>query len=204
MPQEDACAGKRAGTCYDAGSFVAEIATAMPSTVFRSGNWHVITVNMRFRNKTAEPIVLGYVARSATIIDNFGNRYVPSNPVEASGIGLVDGNKADPQFALRPGETRQATFSQARRLADNNPVGTAYALDLSVAQLEVLYNGQQIRTSREHAMTFPDFALGGPGSGAATAAAPAPPPAAGGTTPPAPTSIKDAADKLKGIFGRKK
>ena len=38
-------------------------------------------------------------------------------------------------------------------------IGSSYTFDVSIAQLEVIYNGQQVRTVREHTMTFPNFAL---------------------------------------------
>ncbi len=80
---------------------------------------------------------------------------------------------------------------QARRTEANQPIGTAYAFDTSIAHLSVLYNGQQVRTEREYSVSFQDFALNAPG--AATSAAPAT-----GTNP---GSIKDTADKISGIFG---
>jgi hypothetical protein len=192
-PSTDGCAGKP--RCYDAGPFIAEIVNASSSFVNRSGRWHTVALNIRFTNRSAEPINLGYMVGTAVMLDNFGNRYVVSAaPEDIRGMGKVTGNAADPQFLLRPGESRAATFGQARLTQANQPLGTAFTFDTTIAHLKVLYNGQQIRTEREYTMTFPDFGLNAPG--AATSATPA-----SGTPPP---SIQDTADKLRGLFGGKK
>jgi hypothetical protein len=80
-------------------------------------------------------------------------------------------------------------------------IGSSYTFDVSIAELEVIYNGQQVRTVREHTLTFPGFALTG-GAGA-TAAAPA-----GGAAPAAGTTdttenIKKAGEAIRGLFGNK-
>jgi hypothetical protein len=173
----DQCAGRI--RCYDAGPFFAEIVTVTPSIFKASYDWHVMTMNIRFTNKTTEPLVLAYVAESGALSDNFGNRYRPSSPPQdVKGMGISTAAKADPQFVLRPGESRAATFIQSRQLprAGNQPMGMAYTFVVSIAQLQVLYNGQQIRTVREHSLTFADW----PPSGTA---APAPPASSGGGAP---------------------
>ena len=133
--------------------------------------------------------------RQEATIDELGNRYAPSAaPDDAKGIGRVQANRADPQFVLRPGETRAATFGQARvmRGTPNAAViGSSYTFDISIAQLEVLYNGQQVRTVREHSMTFPNFT---PAASGAAAAAGAP---AGG---PDAEDIKKAGEAIRNIF----
>jgi hypothetical protein len=195
--EPDACEGK--ATCSDAGPFVAEIVNVTTTRFNAARPWHTVALNVRFRNKTTEPITLGYVAGSGVLIDDLGNRYAPSTaPDDAKGIGRVQANRADPQFVLRPGETRAATFGLARvmRGTPNAAViGSSYTFDVSIAQLEVLYNGQQVRTVREHSMTFPGFAVSGPGA-ASTAAAPS------GASAGAPTAdeIKKAGEAIRNIF----
>jgi hypothetical protein len=67
-------------------------------------------------------------------------------------------------------------------------IGSKYSFDVSIAHLEVLYNGQQVRTVREHSLTFADFGLGG----------------STGTTPDAGVEgITDTAKKIRGIFQKK-
>jgi hypothetical protein len=131
---------------------------------------------------------------TAVLIDNFGNRYVPTGYNEdLKGMGRVDAAKADPQFVLQPNQSRAATFSQSRLTQPNTPIGVGYAFDVTIAHLEVLYNGQQVRTVREHTMTYPDFTLGGP-TGAAGATT-------GSTAAPSTDSLKGTADAIRGIFG---
>ncbi|MGH9349069.1 MAG: hypothetical protein ACRD26_17570, partial [Vicinamibacterales bacterium] len=183
-PEPDACEGKP--RCYDAGPFVAEIVQATASQAKYARAWHIVSMNVRFRNKTNQPIILGYVAGTGVLIDELGNRYAPSNaPEDAKGIGKVHRTGADPQFVLGPGQSRAATFGQSRVVTGNTRViGSKYSFDLSLAQLEVLYNGQQVRTVREYSLTFPDFGLGGTPAGTVE-------------------GITDAAKKLRGIFQKK-
>lgn len=69
----------------------------------------------------------------------------------------------------------------------NQPLGTAFTFDTTIAHLQVLYNGQQIRTVRQYTLTFPDFGLNAPGGATSSA--------------PSPNTIKDAAGAIRGIFG---
>jgi hypothetical protein len=194
----DACGGK-AG-CYDAGPFVAEIVNTVATRENYARPWHTVRLNVRFRNKTNEPIILGYMTGTAVLIDDLGNRYAPSTaPEDAKGIGKVAARSADPQFVLKPGEARNATFAQGRVMRGTQNagiVGMKYTFDMSIAQLEILYNGQQIRTVREHSLSFPSFTVGGAPAGAANQAAPA------GATDTA-ENIKKASDAIRGVLGSK-
>jgi hypothetical protein len=192
--EPDACGGK--SRCYDAGPFVAEI---VQGSLTHEGNFQdrVVRLNIRFRNKTAEPIILAYSTGTSVLVDNFGNRLIwgSGHDNSVTGMGKVEGNSADPQFVLRPGETRAATFTTYRRRPpSSSPDGTGYTFNVTIAQLAVLYNGQQIRTLREHAMTFPDFSLNGP-SGMGVM------PTSGRTNP---QNMKEAGDALRDIFKKKK
>ena len=186
-PPSDGCAGKQ--RCYDAGVFTAEIVNASSSFFNNNkGRWHLVGVNVRFTNRTTEPINLGWVVGTNAMLDNFGNRYGISNPPDdVKGMGKVTARSADPQFALRPGESRAATFGMFFITKPNQPLGTAFTFDTTIAHLQVLYNGQQIRTVRQYTLTFPDFGLNAPGGATSSA--------------PAPNNIKDAADAIRGIFG---
>lgn len=81
---------------------------------------------------------------------------------------MVRRGSADPQFALQPGESRPFTLGFSRTGKPNG--ATAFSADIVLAQLEIL-PGNQIRTVREHAVSFPQLAIG---SLAAPAALPAP------------------------------
>jgi hypothetical protein len=195
VSQADECAGK--ARCYDAGNFVAEVVQVTPSIAKATYDWHVMAMNIRFRNKTNQPLVLAYVTGSGALSDNFSNSYRPSTGAELKGMGAVGGGKADPQFVLRPGESRAATFTHSRPLprAGNQPMGQSYTFVLEIAELEVLYNGQQIRTQRENSLTLTGITAGGGAlsSGAA--------PQSGAE---AAENIKKAGDAIRGLFGGKK
>ena len=202
----DACAGKI--RCFDAGPFSAEILTATATREQSARPWHTVSMNVRFTNKTNAPIILAYVVPTGVLIDDLGNRYTPAGaPNDAKGIGKVQARSADPQFVLRPGESRQATLGQVRVMRGTptaTVIGSSYTFGVSIAELEVIYNGQQVRTVREHSLTFPSFALtGGAGAGATAAA-----PAGNGAAPAAGTTdttenIKKAGEAIRGLFGNK-
>jgi hypothetical protein len=204
--EPDACVGKT--RCFDAGPFVAEILTATATRENYARPWHTVAMNIRFRNKTSEPIILAYVVPTGVLIDDLGNRYVPAGaPNDAKGIGKVQANKADPQFVLRPGESRQATLGQSRVMRGTQTagvIGSSYTFDVSIAQLEVIYNGQQVRTVREHTLTFPNFALTAGAGAAAAGAGNTAAPATAGAPPPTIDDVKKAGEALKGLFGKGK
>lgn len=194
-PRPDLCAGKRA--CYDGGSFVAEI---QHSTLTREGTYQdrVARINIQIRNTGRQPLSLAYVAKSSVLTDNLGNRFfwgtAGTYDTSATGIGKVESNKADPQFTLAPGESRMATFTLRRRPAKNDPDGSTYTYNVSLAQLDVI-NQQQVRTTREHSLIFPDFALN------ASGAAGQPGPAPARTAQP---GLRDLTDAIRGLGKNKK
>ena len=135
----------------------------------------VARIDVQIRNTSSQPISLAYVVKSSVLVDNLGNRFfwgtAGTYDTSATGIGKVEANRADPQFTLAPGESRNATFTLRRRAARTSPDGTGYTYNVSLAQFEVLANGQQIRTTREHALSFTDFGVSLPGAGASAPAA---------------------------------
>jgi hypothetical protein len=153
-PQVDACSGKP--RCYSDGPFMVEVTGVRPSQ--SAYGFHLLEVNVRFRNLMSQPLILAYVARSGVITDNNGKRYEESGALPsltgARGIGTVRGDQADPQFVLRPGAPSNASFVLARSHAPNDPrdpIGATFSFDLSISQLEVLPS-QQIRTVREYSV----------------------------------------------------
>ncbi|MEO8371975.1 MAG: hypothetical protein ABI806_22515, partial [Candidatus Solibacter sp.] len=191
-PRPDQCAGKR--QCFDAGTFVAEIQHAGLS---REGTYQdrVVRLNIQIRNTSQQPLSLAYVTKSSVLTDNRGNRFFWGNAgthdMSATGIGKVEANNADPQFTLAPGESRAATFTLRRRVAKTDPDAGTYTYNVSLAQLEVI-NQQQVRTTREHSLSFADFALNGSAGGATAPSASSPVPA-----------IRDLNNAIRGI-GKKK
>ena len=87
---------------------MAEVIGMTPSQTL--GGFHVLQVNVRFRNLTNQPLILAYVAGSGVITDDNGKRYDQNYEAYvgngAKGIGTVNRVKADPQFVLSPGASR--------------------------------------------------------------------------------------------------
>ena len=158
-PEPDPCEGRL--RCWSEGAIVAEVTGWTGGPV---GRHHVITATIRIRNTSTEPVVLGYRASSSVAIDDAGNRYywgrAGTHDGSAKGIGIVVPQRsADPQFALRPGQSRNATFSLAFFNGINARKGTQYSWDLVLDQLEPL-PGNQIRTLREYSVGFRDVTMG--------------------------------------------
>lgn len=150
---EDPCAG--AARCASAGPFVAQVSQL---TADKPGaRHHGIRLNVKFRNLSAQPIILAYQSGSSGAVDNLGNRYVYGRPsthdTSVQGIGYVTGRSADAQFVLNPGETRAATFNVIRFNSGASQVGTAFNYDVVIQQLEILPS-QQVRTVRDYSLNF--------------------------------------------------
>ena len=104
--------------------------------------------------------------------DNLGNRYywghAGTHDMSASGIGIVEGSKADPQFVLQSGESREASFGLVRYNSGRAELGTTFSYDVVIDQLELL-NGGQIRSLRSYTIGYHDQPLTGGGVTAANA-----------------------------------
>ena len=150
-PPVDNCLGK--SRCYDAGSFSVEVNRLTGSIV--GGRHHVITFTVRIRNVSAQQLILGYKHGSNTGTDDLGNRYYygRAGTVDGSvkGIGYVTSRSADPQFALRPGQSRDVNVSLIRYEAARKPIGTQFSWDVALMELEILPS-RQIREVREFAV----------------------------------------------------
>jgi hypothetical protein len=152
----DPCAGNH--RCRSAGPFIAEISQATTST---ARNQHLVRIGLKLRNVSDQQLILGYVTNSGVMVDNYGHRYVvdwrSNNNVQ--GIGQVSRSKADPQFVLNPGETRNVVLQYSRYIGKST-IGTVFAPDLALRQLEILPS-QQIREVREYSLSFADVTAGG-------------------------------------------
>ncbi len=163
MPAADPCGATP--HCYGAGAFTAEVARVSGSRGANNTGDHMLRIVLRIRNVSDGPIVLGYQSNSGLAIDNYGNRYnwgrAGTHDQSASGIGTVTSRAADPQFALSPGESRDATFELRRYGTGRNAIGSAFNYSLALVQLEVL-PGSQVRSVREYSLTFDDLTVGTP------------------------------------------
>ena len=155
----DLCAGK--ARCHSSGAFTTEVTNVIPSVVSRH---RTLRLELKITNRSAEPLILGYKNASGSVVDDLGNRYywgrAGTYDNSAQGIGVVTGRQADPQFALRPGESRRAAFELIRYDAASKPLGTSFTYDLALVQLTVLA-GNQVQAGREYAVTFSGLTPGG-------------------------------------------
>ena len=155
----DACAGQ--SRCYDAGPFTAQVSNFSESRV---GNYkdHVLRFTLRIRNRTNQPLVLAYKAGTSLAVDQLGNRYAWGRPGtsdgSATGIGIARGQNVDAQFALAPGQARDATFQVWRR-PGRSEIGTVYSYDVALVELQPL-NGGQVRLVRDYSLGFRDLRVG--------------------------------------------
>lgn len=132
----------------------------MQVTASKQGTQHHVRVTLRARNLEQERVIVAYQTNSGVMLDNYGNRYtVDSRANErVRGIGQSSKQKADPQFALRPGEARSFTLEYSRH-AGNTAIGTVYSPDFVLEQLDILPS-QQIRSMRELNFNFPSLMAG--------------------------------------------
>jgi hypothetical protein len=150
--------------CFNAGPFTANVVNVTPSD---GGRHHLLTLNIRFRNVTTEPLILAYSATTSGAIDNYGNRYYwgrkGTYDVSVKGMGVVQGRRADPQFVLQPGQARTATFGLVRYEAGKLAKGTEFTYDVAIEQLEII-GGQQVRSVRQYSLNFPSLTAGTAGA----------------------------------------
>ncbi|MEO8623564.1 MAG: hypothetical protein ABI625_20975, partial [bacterium] len=155
-PAVDLCGGRT--RCYATGPFMAEVEQLSES--MEGNRHHVLRLNVKIRNTSNEPVILAYKTTTSGVTDNLGNRYyygrAGTHDMSASGIGKVEGNSADPQFALAPGESRSATFAVIRYDARGKEMGTSFTHGFTLSQLEILPS-RQIRVGRDYAVSFRDL-----------------------------------------------
>ncbi|MCP5271404.1 MAG: hypothetical protein H6932_09230, partial [Burkholderiaceae bacterium] len=108
---------------------------------------------VRFTNRSSEPLVLGYVDRSAAAHDDRGNAYTLQNSRKLTGIGRIERNRFDPKFTLGPGESADARMELNFHVGRNVIVGTTFDLAFGVREIDPL-PGQQYRLGREHALSW--------------------------------------------------
>lgn len=189
-PAGDLCAGRSA--CQASGAFTTEVVRVSSPAKTSYANELLVTVGFRVTNHGAAPLVFGFVSDSGQMLDEHGERYTVRYVYRdrIAGIGQVRRGSIDPQFVLQPGESRPFTLGYSRIGAPNGARG--YSADLVLAQLELL-PGNQVRIVREHAISFPQLAGGGPIGGGGSAAAPS----------AAPVDAAQAIQELRNLFRKK-
>jgi hypothetical protein len=148
--------------CFNAGTFVAEVVQVLPTAAARGVANQTVSLNIRFRNVSEKPIILAYRANSGMGTDNFGNQYywgrAGSHDQSVKGIGIVTSREVDTQFALTPGQARNATFN-VTRFGVKPPIGEAYNYDFVIDEVEIL-PGQVVRSKRQNSINFVNLTPG--------------------------------------------
>lgn len=170
--------------CAEVPTFVAIVSDFRISN---AGRRRVITVTVRFANRTNRTLVLGYLHDSGVVVDDQGNRYTVSAPSAVRGIGEIVGDTLDPKFALAAGESGDAriefAFDPGRQV-----LGTNYEIDAAFREINAV-SGNQWQLGREHALHFSGFtdagivAATGPGAASQPAVAQPVPTAPGSASP---------------------
>ena len=178
----NACGGQP--LCVETSDFNATVTSFRTST---GGTSRIINVSVRFQNRTAQPLVLGYVANSGITTDERGNRYIVYGGNAYRGIGLVYGNTFDPRLTLRPAGSGEAQFEMHLPATSQN-VGQTFTVDLTIDEINT--TGNQPALGGEFPLHFEGLANGvsqGVGSVAG-----------------APDGLANAVSNLKSLFGKKK
>jgi hypothetical protein len=187
------CAGNP--RCVEVAPFAATVTDFRTSA---SGATKVVTVTMRFQNRTSAPLVLGYVQGSGIVTDDRGNRYTVFGQGAIRGIGEINNNTFDPKFTLQPGEASDARLEFQWTPQRGQIFGTTYDVELAVRQIDAL-EANQYQLGKEYALKLDGFTAGvsaataQPQAGGAVAPATvAGTGAVGGSTPAAPAEMPDA------------
>lgn len=184
------CAG--VAHCTEVKAFAATV------TDFRTSNagaTKLVTINLRFQNRTSEPLVLGYVQGSGIVTDDRGNRYTVSGQGAVRGIGEISNRTFDPKFTLQPGEASDARLEFQWTPQRGQIFGTTYAVELAVREIEPLPAGQY-QLGKEHLLKLDGFTAGTPVATAQPGGTPAAGPAAGAATP---VPAADSPDACVGV-----
>jgi hypothetical protein len=147
-PPPPVCNG--APGCTEVNSFAATVADFRTS---KAGGYRVVTATVRFQNKLARPIILGYLSGSGVAIDDQGNRFQMNENTGLRGMGFVRTNQVDPKFILGPGQTADARVEYSWYPRGGEIFGTMYDLEFSVREI-VPVSASQFRVGLEHPLKW--------------------------------------------------
>lgn len=142
-------------SCFDAGSFVAEVTSVSPSWD-SSHRTHYLRLNVRFRNTGTQPISLAFPWRgAATMTDNYGNTYNIDwrFPQRIVGIAVISRSGVKGNFTIAPGSSRTASWIFHRNVG-STPVGNAFTADLPVEDLIPIPGQQKVRVGNQYSLDF--------------------------------------------------
>lgn len=183
--------------CTEVRTFTATVTNLRAS---KQGANRVVSLTVRFQNKTDKPLTLGYVSDSGLILDEAGNRYVVPGAGAVRGIGSVTGNTFDAKFTLEPKEGSDARFELLWANAGNAAAGAKFDLDLAVREI-VPASGDQMKLGAEHALHYAaidEATLAAAAKGSPAPAAPAA--AAAGAVAAAPAGPTDPCAGAQSCF----
>lgn len=120
--------------------------------VTQSAGTYGAILQLRFVNRSATPLTLGYVEGSGQLVDDQGNRWTIIGSQAVRGIGRI-GRTIDASFELQPGEAGEASF-QLRYMGGASAIrGTRFTPTLAIREIEKLASGQ-VRVGREYVLRF--------------------------------------------------
>jgi hypothetical protein len=128
--------------CGNSDSCVAEEAyTATVTDVLPNLNTNSFQVRLivRFDNVSDTPLILGYRAHSASLLDNFKNRYYCCSAQTAAdssaiGIGIDTRDKVNPELLLRPHDSANVIFELWR--SRDKVQAAYYDFDVMIDQID--------------------------------------------------------------------
>lgn len=147
--------------CYFAGPFAAQVTQVTSSK--GGGGYQFVKLNVKFTNLTAQPLILCYASRTASGSDDRGNRFGVREGAGVRGIGTCTDGTADPQFALQPNQSREASFEYQTGIYGNTVLGTVWTAGFTATELELLA-GNQVRSKNEYLVSFKDLSAGAAGA----------------------------------------
>ena len=177
--------------CVEVNPFAATMTDFRTST---QGQYRMVTASIRFQNKLARPLILGYVSGAGLVMDDRGNRFAMNENTGLRGMGIVGPGQVDPKFVLAPGQTADMRVEYAWYPRGGDIFGTMYDLEFVVREI-VPVSPTQFRTGLEFPLKWKGLTGQQPAAPAAPSSASAAPPA------PAPAGAVPAAavDHCRGI-----
>lgn len=146
----DPCA--KIANCYAADPFTVQLTSVVVSKDIHERQ---LRVAMRFRNLTAEPLILCFTSASGVANDDRQNRYsIRENNGLVKGIGICRKQTANTSFVVAAGGTRDAslefhTFHQNGTL----PLGDVFSISFGLDQLNIL-PGNQVQQVGQYVANF--------------------------------------------------
>jgi hypothetical protein len=141
--------------CTEVNSFAATIADFRTSA---ASGYRIVTANIRFRNKLARPIILGYLSGSGVTTDDRGNRFSMNENTGLRGMGFIRTNQVDPKFIIGAGQTADARVEYAWYPRGDEIFGTRYEMEFTVREI-VPVSATQFRIGLEHPLRWSGLGL---------------------------------------------